>query len=161
MDDENERRNPEEEHEEEQERGQPAPTPFKTEIESVVVTDDDGYEWETTKKTRKYIKPDNEIVALKRFELSRFATCGHQITDTRQLARCTYGGHHVCHNCIIQCDTCQELVCIRHSGEYEYHGEILRLCLKCGRKLETIIEEENRLTNRILNLIRNKMGKET
>jgi superfamily II helicase len=153
MTEENETQNPEEE-------GQAAPAPYKTEIESIVITDDDGDEWETTKKTRKYMKPNDEIVILRRHEVARYATCGHQITDTKQIMRCMYQGHHVCHNCITQCDICLELVCNKHSGEYEYHQEMFRLCFECARKLETLIQEENTITNKILRLIKNKFGQE-
>ena len=147
MTEENERLDPEE-------IAELASTKFKTEIKRRVVIDDDGCEWGTTDETRKTQTPAGEIITDRKEMVSRFLSCGHQMTDPTDVARCEYNGHFVCRNCITQCNGRLELVCVYHSDEYEYNGQILRLCQDCAEILEYQIRRENTLTQKVLRLIR-------
>lgn len=153
MDEEDERLDPEE-------IGQIASTLFKTQIERKVVTDDDGSEWEITVEIRKSMTSTGEIISDKRAIVSKFMTCGHQITDPRQIMRCVYEGHPVCRDCIIRCDGRGELVCIDHSVEYEYEGRILRFCQHCAEIFELYLKSENTITKRAFRLIKGMLRKE-
>jgi hypothetical protein len=135
-------------------------TPFRTEVETRVTTDVDGFELNIWTETKTSMTPTGEIVVLKKEVCSRFVSCGHQLTHPTQASRCKYEGHVVCRNCITTCQGCRELVCLQHSDEWEYEGEILRLCLDCGEEFEYEMRKENSLTKRILRLIRNKLTKE-
>ena len=153
MTDENERLDPEE-------IGEMASTPFKTEIERKLVIDDDGTKWEIPVETRKSMTPSGEIISDKRAVVSRFVSCGHQVTDPRHVMRCVYGGHFVCQNCITQCDGDGELVCLQHSAEYEYEQQILNLCQKCGEDFEFEMRKQNTPTKKVLRLIKSILIKE-
>ena len=153
MDEEDERLDPEE-------LGEIASSTFKKEIERRVVTDDDGFSEEITVETTKTMTPAGEIVKDKRVVVSKFMTCGHQVTDPRQIMRCVYDGHPVCRDCLLRCDGSGELVCLNHSDEYEFEGQILRLCQDCAAKYELHKQRENTITKRAFRMIKGMLRKE-
>ena len=142
--------------------GELASTPFKTEIERSVVTDDDGYEFEIAVKTTKTIAPPNEIVTDRQAVVSKRISCGHQITDVRQIMKCKYEDqeHLVCRDCITRCDGCRGFFCIFHSDDYEYEQGILKLCERCAELFEDEMRRENTPTKRALRFFKGIILKE-
>lgn len=150
MTEENERLDPEE-------IGDIASTLFKTDIERRVVTDDDGSKWELTTETKKTMTPNGEIISDKTANVGIFMSCGHQVTDPRQIMRCFHDGntgHAVCRDCIIRCDGQGELICIYHFYEYEHEGRILRLCHDCAETYELYLKRENTITKKAFKFIK-------
>lgn len=122
-----------------------ASTPFKRKIESKIIRDFDGYEFELLIKTRKFITPDRELIIFRQEECSKFLSCGHQVTSPTQIFRCTYQrGHIVCSHCIIQCELCKDLACLKHSREYDCGDTIIRLCQDCGKIFDNEIRKQIR-----------------
>lgn len=152
-DDDDERLDPEE-------IGEIASTPFKREIERKLVTDSDGFIQKFIVETTKTMTEEGEIISEKNVGVSIFMTCGHQVTDPRQIMRCVYEGHPVCRDCIIRCDGRGELVCVYHSDQYEFEGRILTLCEHCARMLEDYQKRENTIGKRAFRSIREMFRKE-
>lgn len=159
MTEENERLDPEE-------IGELASTPFKTEIQRKVVTDSDGNVLEIVVETRKTMTPSGEIISDKREMVSTFVSCGHQVTDVRQIIRCDYRDrdqdqdHFVCRDCITRCDGCKGFFCIYHSDDYEYEQGILNLCLRCAEDFEYEMRKENTPTKKALRFFKGIILKE-
>lgn len=140
--------------------GQLASTAFKTERERIGVTDEDGFTSEFIVERKKTMTESGEIISDKKAMIAKFLTCGDQVTDPRQIMRCIYEGHPVCRNCITQCYGCRTLVCLDHSDEYEFEGQILRLCEDCARRLEAYQKRENTIGRKAFRSITGMFRKE-
>ncbi len=140
--------------------GQLASTTFKTERERIGVMDEDGFTSEFIVEKQKTMTEGGEIISDKKVMLAKFLTCGDRVTDPRQIMRCVYEGHPVCHDCITRCDGCRTLVCLDHSDEYDFEGRILRLCDDCARMLEAYQKRESTIGRRAFRSIRGMFRRE-
>ncbi len=137
--------------------------PYKREIRRELIVDSDGFTEDIAVKTSKQMT-EGGMVTEKDAVVAKILTCGHPVTDVRQIMRCKYDEnrpHEVCRSCIARCEGCRKLVCIYHSYKYEDgNGKEQVYCLDCGRRYEDYVESENTITKKAFRLVKEMLRKE-
>ncbi len=140
-----------------------ASNPYKREIRRTLVVDSDGFTEDIAVETSKQMT-ESGMVTEENAVVAKILTCGHPVTDVRQIMRCKYDEdepHEVCRSCIARCEGCRKLVCIYHSDLYkDGDGKEHVYCLECGKRYEGYVESENTMTKKAFRLVKKVFRKE-